>query len=122
MAIIGPSGSGKSTLLQILSGLYDIPHGDVKLYGQRVTDISEEARYSELNVLLQAQQLFDGTIRENLFSEEKDDKLLQVLEEVNLGHLKLDQQLTLDGHTLSGGEIQRLALARLLLKKRMCGY
>ncbi|PNZ67602.1 thiol reductant ABC exporter subunit CydC [Staphylococcus croceilyticus] len=117
VAIIGPSGSGKSTLLQILSGLYDIPHGDVKLYGHTVTDITEEVRYSELNVLLQAQQLFDGTIRENLFSEEKDEKLLQVLEQVNLGHLKLDQQLTLDGHTLSGGEIQRLALARLLLKK-----
>lgn len=117
VAIIGPSGSGKSTLLQILSGLYEIPHGDVRLYSQTVTDITEDARYSELNVLLQAQQLFDGTIRENLFSEEKDETLLQVLEQVNLGHLKLDQQLTLDGHTLSGGEIQRLAFARLLLKK-----
>lgn len=117
VAIIGPSGSGKSTLLQILSGLYDIPRGDVKLYGQTVTDITEETRYNELNVLLQTQQLFDGTIRENLFSEEKDETLLQALEQVNLGHLKLDQHLTLDGHTLSGGEIQRLALARLLLKK-----
>ncbi|MEJ7242947.1 ATP-binding cassette domain-containing protein, partial [Staphylococcus caprae] len=57
-----------------------------------------------------------GSIRDNLFSEQSDDNLKKVLEDVGLEYLNLDSIVTLDGHNLSGGEAQRLSLARLLLR------
>lgn len=68
VAIVGPSGSGKSTLLQIMSGLYDIDKGQVSLDGQNISQLDEDIRFEKLNVLLQSQQLFDGTLRYNMFS------------------------------------------------------
>lgn len=71
VAIIGPSGSGKSTLMQLLCGLYETEEGSVELYGQPITQINENDRYNEINALLQSQQIFDGTVRENLLSNQK---------------------------------------------------
>ena len=116
VAIIGPSGSGKSTLMQLLCGLYETEEGSVELYGQPITQINENDRYNEINALLQSQQIFDGTVRENLLSNQKDENLIDVLNMLNLSYLNLNTQLTLDGTSLSGGEIQRLSLARLFLK------
>lgn len=116
IAIVGPSGSGKSTLLQIMSGLYDIDSGQVALYGQNVSHLNEDSRFEQLNVLLQSQQLFDGTLRSNMFTNHNDSVIQNVLTRLNLGHLNLERPITLDGNTLSGGEMQRIALARLFLK------
>ena len=58
----------KSTLLQIMSGLYDIDKGQVSLDGQNISQLDEDIRFEKLNVLLQSQQLFDGTLRYNMFS------------------------------------------------------
>jgi len=116
VAIIGPSGSGKSTLLQVMLGLYHVDQGIVKLKRQIVTDIDEEDKYHKMNGMLQSQHMFDGTVRDNLFSEKEDAVLIQVLQSVGLGYLDLERNVSLDGENLSGGEKQRLSLARLLLR------
>ncbi|WP_436880539.1 amino acid ABC transporter ATP-binding/permease protein [Staphylococcus haemolyticus] len=116
VAIVGPSGSGKSTLLQIMSGLYDIDKGQVSLDGQNISQLDEDIRFEKLNVLLQSQQLFDGTLRYNMFSSKNDDVIQRVLTNLNLGYLDLEKTIILDGNTLSGGEMQRIALGRLFLK------
>ncbi|KGJ25042.1 amino acid ABC transporter ATP-binding/permease protein [Staphylococcus haemolyticus] len=116
VAIVGPSGSGKSTLLQIMSGLYNIDKGQVSLDGQNISQLDEDLRFEKLNVLLQSQQLFDGTLRYNMFSSKNDDVIQRVLTNLNLGYLDLEKTITLDGNTLSGGEMQRIALGRLFLK------
>lgn len=116
VAIIGPSGSGKSTLLQVLLGLYQIEEGEVRLKGKDMNSINDNEKYQTFNAMLQSQYIFDGTIRDNLFSEQSDDNLKKVLGDVGLEYLNLDRIVTLDGHNLSGGEAQRLSLARLLLR------
>lgn len=115
VAIIGPSGSGKSTLLQVMLGLYHVDQGSVKLKRQIVTNIDEEDKYHKMNGMLQSQHLFDGTVRDNLFSEKEDAILIQALQSVGLGYLDLERNVSLDGENLSGGEKQRLSIARLLL-------
>ncbi|PTY59526.1 cysteine ABC transporter ATP-binding protein, partial [Staphylococcus aureus] len=116
IAIVGPSGSGKSTLLQIMAGLYQLDSGSIRFENMDVFEIDDKDKFESLNVLLQSQQLFDGTIRQNLFTDERDEAVQAIFKQLDLEHLALERQIDLDGHTLSGGEIQRLAIARMLLK------
>ncbi|HDG4262345.1 TPA: amino acid ABC transporter ATP-binding/permease protein [Staphylococcus aureus] len=116
IAIVGPSGSGKSTLLQIMAGLYQLDSGSICFENMDMFEIDDKDKFESLNVLLQSQQLFDGTIRQNLFTDEKDEAVQAIFKQLDLEHLALERQIDLDGHTLSGGEIQRLAIARMLLK------
>lgn len=118
VAIIGPSGSGKSTLLHVLLGLYQVSSGQVTLNQTDVFQIKEEEKYHQINALLQSQQLFDGTIKDNLLTDCDEDDMRHTLKALNLSHLALNQEITMDGDTLSGGEIQRLSMARLLLKNQ----
>ncbi|WP_436860063.1 thiol reductant ABC exporter subunit CydC [Staphylococcus caeli] len=117
VAIVGPSGSGKSSLLHLMLGLYQSDCGQVLLNQQDVTEIVDEAKYKHMNALLQSQQLFDGTVRDNLFSEKTAQDMRVVLDSLGLTYLDLDREITLSADTLSGGEKQRLALARLFLKQ-----
>jgi len=117
VAIVGPSGSGKSSLLQLMLGLYQSNHGSVMLNQQEITKIRDEDKYKAINALLQSQQLFDGTVRDNLFSEKTTQEMRAVLDNLGLAYLDLDREITLTADTLSGGEKQRLALARLFLKQ-----
>lgn len=116
IAIIGPSGSGKSTLLQVMLGLYQVQEGSVIYNQSDIFRIEDESKYSDINALLQSQQLFDGTIKDNLLTDCNEDKIQHVLNSLDLSHLSLEEYITMDGETLSGGEIQRLSIARLLLK------
>lgn len=117
VAIIGPSGSGKSTLLQLMLGLYQSEDGMVLINNQDITSILDLDKYSSINALLQSQQLFDGTVRDNLFSDQEDAVIEDVFDTLGLSHIDLDRHITLSGNTLSGGEIQRIGIARLLLKE-----
>lgn len=116
LAIIGPSGSGKSTLMQAMAGLYQTETGEALLNGRNVYDLSEAEKAEQLNVMLQHQQLFDGTIRDNLLSDADDASMRHILDELGLQHVSLDYEVTLTGTGLSGGELQRVCLARLFLK------
>lgn len=117
VAIIGPSGSGKSTLLQLMLGLYQSEDGTVLINNQDITSILDSDKYSSINALLQSQQLFDGTVRDNLFTDQEDAVIEDVFDTLGLSHIDLDRHITLSGNTLSGGEIQRIGIARLLLKE-----
>src|SRR5699024_2236294 len=73
VAVIGPSGSGKSTLLQLMLGLYQSDNGAILINQQDVTNILDSNKYDAINALLQTQQLFDGKVRDNLFTDEEDE-------------------------------------------------
>ncbi|MCJ0951093.1 thiol reductant ABC exporter subunit CydC [Mammaliicoccus sciuri] len=117
VAIIGPSGSGKTTMLNILMGLYSVNDGTLSYKNEQLSHVIQEDYVNEINTMLQHNHYFEGTVRENLLSEAEDELMINVLAAVNLNHLNLDQQLTKNAENISGGERQRLSLARLLLRK-----
>jgi ATP-binding cassette subfamily C protein CydC len=117
VAIVGPSGSGKSTLLNLMLGLYTTDQGNVKYQQQDIHHIKNEQKYASINALLQSQQMFDGSLRDNLFTQRSDDEIRKVLDLVGLSDMSLDKELDLSGNNVSGGELQRISIARLLLKE-----
>ncbi|UXV32817.1 thiol reductant ABC exporter subunit CydC [Mammaliicoccus sciuri] len=117
VAIIGPSGSGKTTMLNILMGLYSVNDGSLSYKSEQLSHVIQEDYVNEINTMLQHNHYFEGTVRENLLIEVEDELMTNVLAAVNLNHLNLDQKLTKNAENISGGERQRLSLARLLLRK-----
>lgn len=126
VAFVGESGSGKSTLIKIFAGLLKYERGSI-LYGNtELKDIYLESYYEHLTYISQDTPIFDGTIRENLmFGEEKtEEEILKVLNCVQLQELISNLEYGIDtkigerGSNLSGGEKQRLALARLWFEDR----
>lgn len=121
IAFVGESGSGKSTLAKLLVGLLKYDKGHIYLDHEELSDICLDELYKKVTYLTQDAPVFDGTIRENLvFDKKVDDKeILKVLEKVNLsqmvGQLEngLDTAIGERGTCLSGGEKQRLAMARI---------
>ncbi|WP_010650275.1 thiol reductant ABC exporter subunit CydC [Oceanobacillus massiliensis] len=119
-AIVGPSGSGKSTIMQLLLKFYPAESGDISFSGQSIAGVSQECIWQNSNVILQSNHFFYGTIRENLALAKEgihDGEMEEVLLKVQLDHFNLDSPVLEKGENLSGGEKQRLAMARVLLKK-----
>ncbi len=125
IAFVGPSGSGKSTLVKLLVGLYKPLSGDI--YFNQIS--ASLIRYNELRrqigFVTQDTQLFAGTVRENLLfvkPEATDDEMLEALDKASCTNLLdrsgkgLDTLLGEGGLKLSGGEKQRLSIARALLR------
>lgn len=124
-AIVGPSGSGKSTLMQLLLKIYTADQGDILINNQSINQLSEESIWKNTNVVLQKNHFFYGTIRDNLLiagNDLTDEEMSSALEKVNLSHFTLNDQVLEKGENLSGGEQQRLAIARALLKKAPIWY
>lgn len=124
-AIVGPSGSGKSTLMQLLLKIYTVDQGDILINNQSINQLSEESIWKNTNVVLQKNHFFYGTIRDNLLiagNDLTDEEMSSALEKVNLSHFTLNDQVLEKGENLSGGEQQRLAIARALLKKAPVWY
>lgn len=127
VAIVGPSGAGKSTLAMVLLRFLGYASGSVKLDGSELSALVGDEVRDEVGLLTQDAHIFDTSVRENLHLGDpraSDDQLRAVLARVGLAawltHLPrgLDADLGPHGDAMSGGERQRLALARLLLAER----
>lgn len=119
-AIVGASGSGKSTVLQLILKLQEVDAGKIYWGDLDTSCVSSEAIWEQTKVVLQENYYFYGTIRENLqlaASELNDTQMEAALAKVQLEHFSLDHRVLEKGENLSGGEKQRLALARAFLKK-----
>ena len=126
IAFVGPSGSGKSTLVKLLVGLYRPVEGDILYDGTSIKELRYNRVRRQMGFVTQDTQLFSGTIRENLLfvkPEATEAEMLEALEKasampiINNSDKGLDTILGEGGKKLSGGEKQRLSIARALLRK-----
>lgn len=126
IGIIGGTGSSKTTLIQLIPRLYDATTGTVKVGGVDVKDYDIETLRNEVAIVLQKNVLFSGTIKENLRwgnKEATDEemvkacKLAQADSFINEFSDKYDTYIEQGGTNVSGGQKQRLCIARALLKK-----
>jgi ATP-binding cassette subfamily B protein len=125
VAFVGPSGSGKTTLVKLLVGLYNAKSGDIKYNGVSSKHIDLDLLREKIGFVTQDTQLFSGTIRENLQFVRPgatDEECLRVLNQAACQNLLLRADKGLDtvigegGVKVSGGEKQRLSIARALLR------
>ena len=126
IGIIGGTGSSKSSLIQLIPRLYDATEGSVKAGGVDVREYDLTALRNQVAVVLQKNELFSGTIKENLRWGNKDAtdteleeacKLAQADEFIQQFPDKYDTYIEQGGSNVSGGQKQRLCIARALLKK-----
>jgi ATP-binding cassette, subfamily B, bacterial len=126
VAFVGPSGSGKTTLVKLLVGLYRPQAGDVLYDGQSIGAVDLDELRERIGLVTQDTQLFSGTIRENLkFVNPRatDDECREVLRQAACqsllarAHSGLDTLIGEGGVKVSGGEKQRLSIARALLRR-----
>ncbi len=125
VALVGPSGAGKTTISNLVPRLYDATSGSVRINGVDVRHATMSSVRDAVGVVTQDPHLFHDTLRANLLyarPEATDDDLLRSLELAQILHLVatlpdgLDTVVGERGYRLSGGEKQRVALARLILK------
>src|SRR5580658_335322 len=125
VALVGPSGAGKTTISNLVPRLYDVTTGSVRLSGIDVRHATMASVRDVVGVVTQDPHLFHDTLRANLMyarPEATEDEVMAALDQAQIRHLVDDLPDGLDtvigerGYRLSGGEKQRVALARLMLK------
>jgi ATP-binding cassette subfamily B protein len=125
IAFVGPSGSGKTTLVKMLVGLYKPEEGNIFYNGKNANDIDLTELRQQLGFVTQDAQLFSGTIRDNLLfvkPDATDEELQQVLQQAACQNLLarakdgIHTTIGEGGIKVSGGEKQRLSIARALLR------
>lgn len=126
IGILGPTGSSKSTLVQLIPRLYDITEGSLKVGGHDIRDYDLQTLRDDVSIVLQKNTLFSGSILENLKWGDPDAsfkevvsmaKLAQADEFVKERNDEYESELGQGGTGVSGGQKQRLTIARSLLKK-----
>ncbi|HVX69642.1 MAG TPA: ABC transporter ATP-binding protein [Mycobacteriales bacterium] len=125
VALVGPSGAGKTTITQLVTRMYDVRAGSVRVGGRNVRDVTLASLRDVVGTVTQDAHMFHETIRANLLyarPDATDDELWSAIESAQIAELVrslpdgLDTLVGDRGYRLSGGEKQRLAIARLLLK------
>ena len=125
VAIVGSSGAGKSTLVSLIPRFYEADSGTVSIDGQDVTTLTRKSLRSQIGVVQQNVFLFDGTIRENLLYGKQSASDKELHEALALAGLKefiealpdgIETNVKERGARLSGGEKQRISIARAFLK------
>lgn len=125
-AIIGSTGSGKSTLINLLPRLFDATEGEVLFDGVNVKDLAPELLWSQIGLIPQKPFLFSGTVRSNLqygkpdATDEEIWRALEIAQAVDfVSNMEggLDAEISQGGTNVSGGQRQRLAIARALVKQ-----
>jgi len=126
VALVGPSGAGKTTISQLVARLYDPTNGSIKINNTDLRDIKQSSLQSLIGMVTQEAHLFHETIRYNLLfanPQATEQDMVTALENAQLGELLsnlpegLDTMVGDRGYRLSGGEKQRIAIARVLLKQ-----
>ena len=124
LGIIGGTGSGKTTLISLLSGFYPCYSGEIRLFGKNGRDYAKEELYSSIALVPQKAVLFSGTVRENLLWREKKAQDKELWEALDMACAKefieekgkgLELPVTEEGKNFSGGQRQRLCIARALV-------
>lgn len=121
VALVGATGSGKSTIIKLIMGLIKYDKGNILIDGKELSKLNLNSFYDNVTYVSQEAPIFDGTLRENLIFDKKipDEEIIKVLNLVCLDKFYeklengLDTELGEKGVRMSGGERQRVALARL---------
>ena len=125
VGIIGMSGSGKSTLVQMIPGLLRPTEGQILINGYDEKEYDEKSLLNKIAIVLQKANLFSGTIKDNLLHGnengndnqiEQASKLAQAYEFIDKKEKRFDEQVYQKGANFSGGQKQRLSIARALMK------
>jgi subfamily B ATP-binding cassette protein MsbA len=125
-ALVGHSGSGKSTILNLIPRLYNINSGDILIDGQSILDTKINSLRKNISIVSQDTTLFDDSIKNNILYANIDASDQQLMEASNLSFVsefienlpdKFETIIGENGVRLSGGEKQRLSIARAMLKK-----
>ena len=129
VAIVGENGAGKSTLTKLLLRLYDVSSGEVLINGRNIKDYDVHGLRLNVGTVFQDIRVLAMSLRDNLtvYNDASDEKLCEVLEKVGLSDIlkrtggsldtMISREFTEDGISLSGGEAQKLMLARLFTKQ-----
>ncbi len=124
-AIIGITGSGKTTLCNLIPRLYDVTEGEIKIAGVNVKDLSPEEIGNRVAFIPQTAYLFSGTIRDNICFGKKDATDAEIWRALEIAQAKsfvdslpdgLDSFVSQAGKNFSGGQKQRLSIARAIIK------
>ncbi len=126
VGVIGGTGSGKTSLVHLIPRFYDVTRGEVLIEGKNVKDYSLEELRQKVGIVMQKAVLFQGTIRENLCwgkADATDEEIYQALETAQAREVvegkdgRLDAPVEQGGKNFSGGQRQRLTIARGLVRK-----
>lgn len=124
IGIIGGTGSGKTTIVNLMTRFYDVTQGEILYKGKNIKDFSLEQLRHEVSVVQQRSVLFAGSLRENMQLRNKNATDEEIIEALKISQAwpfvsewnnKLDHQIMAGGKNVSGGQMQRLTIARALI-------